>query len=31
MAVEIDHAPVMGYTPWGCIDIVSVRTVSSIS
>lgn len=25
-AVEIDHVPVMGYTPWGCIDIVSAGT-----
>ena len=25
-AVEIDNIPVMGYTPWGCIDIVSAGT-----
>lgn len=25
-AVEKDHVPVMGYTPWGCIDIVSAGT-----
>ena len=25
-AIEIDHVPVMGYTPWGCIDIVSAGT-----
>ena len=25
-AIEIDQAPVMGYTPWGCIDIVSAGT-----
>ena len=25
-AVEIDHVEVIGYTTWGCIDIVSVGT-----
>ena len=25
-AIEKDHVPVMGYTPWGCIDIVSAGT-----
>jgi len=25
-AVEIDHVDVMGYTPWGCIDLVSAGT-----
>ena len=25
-AIEQDHVPVMGYTPWGCIDIVSAGT-----
>ncbi|AVM70076.1 6-phospho-beta-glucosidase [Lachnospiraceae bacterium oral taxon 500] len=25
-AIEIDHIPVMGYTPWGCVDIVSAGT-----
>ncbi|MGM9961361.1 MAG: glycoside hydrolase family 1 protein [Allobaculum sp.] len=25
-AVEIDRVPVLGYTPWGCIDIVSAGT-----
>ena len=25
-AVEIDGIPLMGYTPWGCIDIVSAGT-----
>ena len=25
-AVEIDHVDLMGYTPWGCIDLVSAGT-----
>ena len=25
-AIEIDDVPVMGYTPWGCIDLVSAGT-----
>ena len=25
-AVEQDDVPVMGYTPWGCIDLVSAGT-----
>ncbi len=25
-AVEIDHVDLMGYTPWGCIDVVSAGT-----
>ena len=25
-AVELDDVPVMGYTPWGCIDLVSAGT-----
>ncbi|MGN0373651.1 MAG: 6-phospho-beta-glucosidase [Enterocloster sp.] len=25
-AVNIDHVDVMGYTPWGCIDLVSAGT-----
>lgn len=25
-AISIDKVPVMGYTPWGCIDIVSAGT-----
>ncbi|MGN0159089.1 MAG: 6-phospho-beta-glucosidase [Brotaphodocola sp.] len=25
-AVDIDHVNVMGYTPWGCIDLVSAGT-----
>ncbi len=25
-AVEIDGVPLMGYTPWGCIDLVSAST-----
>lgn len=25
-AVEIDHVDVMGYTPWGCIDLISAGT-----
>ena len=25
-AIEINDVPVMGYTPWGCIDLVSAGT-----
>ena len=25
-AIEIDRVDVLGYTPWGCIDIVSAGT-----
>mgnify|MGYP002801237671 FL=1 len=25
-AIELDDVPVMGYTPWGCIDLVSAGT-----
>ena len=25
-AVELDHVDLMGYTPWGCIDLVSAGT-----
>ncbi|WP_296877077.1 6-phospho-beta-glucosidase [Thomasclavelia sp.] len=25
-AIEIDHVDVIGYTPWGCIDLVSAGT-----
>ena len=25
-AVDIDGVPLMGYTPWGCIDLVSAST-----
>ena len=25
-AVEIDHVDLLGYTPWGCIDVVSAGT-----
>ena len=25
-AVEYDGVPLMGYTPWGCIDVVSAGT-----
>lgn len=25
-AIEIDHVDLIGYTPWGCIDIVSAGT-----
>ena len=25
-AVEIDHVALMGYTPWGCIDLISAGT-----
>ena len=25
-AMELDGVPVMGYTPWGCIDLVSAGT-----
>lgn len=25
-AIELDGVPVMGYTPWGCIDVVSFTT-----
>ena len=25
-AVEKDHVELMGYTPWGCIDLVSAST-----
>ena len=25
-AVEIDHVDLMGYTPWGCIDLISAGT-----
>ncbi|MEK5026272.1 glycoside hydrolase family 1 protein [Paenibacillus sp. FSL M7-1046] len=25
-AIEIDHVDLLGYTPWGCIDIVSAGT-----
>ena len=25
-AVEIDKVPVLGYTTWGCVDIVSAGT-----
>ena len=25
-AVEIDHVDLMGYTPWGCIDLIAAST-----
>ena len=25
-AMELDGVPVIGYTPWGCIDLVSAGT-----